>query len=256
MEDVQKRFDSRGLDIDRVGVKDISYPITVLDRAKGTQHTVGRFNLFVDLPHSFKGTHMSRFVELLNEYHGHISVRNFGQICQAMKERLSASRAHLEIAFPYFIEKQAPVSGSTGLMEYQCRIEGSADDSLDLIVEVKVPIQTLCPCSKEISDRGAHNQRAYVTVQYRSHRMKWIEDIISLVESSASSAVYSVLKREDEKFVTEHAYDHPTFVEDVVREVATKLLADKDISWFHVEAEAYESIHNHSAYAALERENK
>jgi len=254
--DIQEQFDPRGLTIDNVGVKDISYPINVLDRSNGVQHTVGRINMFVELPEHFKGTHMSRFVEILNEYHGNISVKNFGEICKTMKDRLSARKAHLEVSFPYFIKKEAPVSKVPGLMEYFCRIEGMANEKLDLVVEVHVPILTLCPCSKEISERGAHNQRGEVTVRFRFKKFKWIEDIIELVESCASSGVYSVLKREDEKFVTEHAYDNPVFVEDLVREVAIKLIDDPDISWFRVNAESFESIHNHSAYASLERGDK
>lgn len=253
LRDVQGEPDFRHIAIDKVGVKDIRYPIVVLDRKNKFQHTVASINMYVDLPHQFKGTHMSRFVEILNEHRGEVTVKNFPQILQTMKKKFSASTAHLEVEFPYFVEKTAPVSKSKGLMEYRCRYLGVLGEERDFVLEVMVPVSTLCPCSKEISERGAHNQRGVVKVGVRFTGFVWIEEIIKVVEKSASSPVYSLLKRVDEKFVTEQAYDNPMFVEDVVREVAVRLGKMKKIKWFRVEAENWESIHNHSAYAFIER---
>lgn len=257
MIDVQNLPDYRQIEIDKVGIKDIRYPITVLDRVKGRQKTVASINMYVGLPHQFKGTHMSRFVEILNEYRGElISLKSMKEILHKMKERLHAVSAHLEVEFPYFIEKEAPVSKIKGLMEYKCRLAGSLlrNNKIDLEVGVQVPICTLCPCSKEISDYGAHNQRGIVNLRLRFKKFIWLEDMIELVEEAGSAEVYSILKRVDEKYVTEKAYQNPKFVEDVVREIAEKLLADDNITWFAVEAENFESIHNHSAYAYIERE--
>ncbi len=253
LRDVQSEPDARRIDIDKVGVKDIRYPIVVLDKRNETQHTVASVNMYVDLPHHFKGTHMSRFIEILNEHRGEITVKNFPEILDRMKKRFDASTAHLEVEFPYFIEKSAPVSRSRGLMEYRCRFSGALGEGLDFVLEVMVPVLTLCPCSKEISSRGAHNQRGIVRVGIRFRGFVWIEDIIEVVEMSASSPVYSLLKRTDEKFVTEHAYDNPMFVEDVVRETALNLGRVEGVTWARIEAENWESIHNHSAYACLER---
>jgi GTP cyclohydrolase I len=255
MIDVQNQPDPRNVEIQKVGVKNIRYPITVLDKAHGVQHTVANVNMYVDLPHHFKGTHMSRFIEILNTYKGEIAIKNFSDILQEMKRLLQARSAHLEVEFPYFIEKQAPVTHATGLMEYICRFCGSSNDGAedDFYVAIDVPVTTVCPCSKEISDQGAHNQRGMVTVKVRFKKFIWIEDIIELVEQSASCDIYSILKRPDEKYVTERAYDNPMFVEDVVREVAKKLSADPNITWFAVESENFESIHNHSAYAYVEK---
>jgi len=254
MKDIQNHKDSRNIDIDQVGVKGIRYPITVLDKNIGEQQTIAEINMYVDLPRYYKGTHMSRFVEMLNEHSRKVSLQNFSKILEEMKSRLNAESAHMEIAFPYFINKAAPVTGSQGLMEYRCVFKGAlTSQGSDLVVLIHVPISTLCPCSKEISDYGAHNQRGEVRLQVRFKRFVWIEDLIKIVEESASSDVYSVLKREDEKFVTEHAYNHPMFVEDIVREIAMKLNKDPNITWFTVESENFESIHNHNAYAYIER---
>ncbi len=253
LKDIQGSPDNRRIDIDKVGVKGITYPIVVLDKKNKTQHTIASINMYVDLPHLFKGTHMSRFVEILNEHRGEITVRNFPHILEAMKKRFSAGTAHLEVEFPYFIEKAAPVSRSKGLMEYRCRYLGTLSDTQDFVLDVSVPVLTVCPCSKEISERGAHNQRGLVTVSMRFNGFVWIEDIIKTVEKSASSPVYSLLKRVDEKYITEKSFDNPMFVEDVVREVAVNLGREKKITWFRVEAENWESIHNHSAYAFVER---
>ena len=254
VKDVQIRKDHRMIEIDKVGVKQIRYPITVLDKAKGVQYTVASVNMYVDLPHRFKGTHMSRFVEILNQYKGDISIKNFSRILAEMKKSLRAKTAHLEVEFPYFIEKEAPVTKSKSLMEYVCRFCGSSNDEEDFYVGVLVPITTVCPCSKEISRAGAHNQRGIVTVRVRFRKFFWIEDVIKLIEDSASGEVYSLLKRVDEKFVTEKGYENPLFVEDVVRNIADRLNKDANFTWYSVEAENFESIHNHNAYAYIEKE--
>lgn len=254
MADVQNRTDTRKIKIDKVGVKDIRYPITVLDKANEAQRTVASVNMYVDLPHHHKGTHMSRFIEVLSTHRDSISTQNIPVILSDMKNRLDAASAHLELKFPYFIEKKAPVSGALSLMEYACTLGGTLNyGKADLTVGVSVPITTLCPCSKEISTFGAHNQRGVVNVVVRYNKFFWMEDLIRLVESSCSSEVFSLLKRSDEKFVTEAAYENPMFVEDVVREVAVKLMADDTFTWFSIAAENFESIHNHSAYAFIEQ---
>jgi GTP cyclohydrolase I len=252
MEDIQNNIDYRNIDIDQVGVKKIRYPITVLDKDMGEQQTVAEINMYVNLPRYYKGTHMSRFVEILNEHSRRISLQNFSEILEHVKERLNAESAHMEITFPYFISKSAPVTGIEGLMEYRCTFKGSLNKGSDLVIMIRVPISTLCPCSREISDFGAHNQRGEVRLQVRFKKFVWIEDLIKLVEESASSDVYSLLKREDEKYVTERAYQNPMFVEDIVRDIAFKLKKDANITWFAVECENYESIHNHNAYARIE----
>jgi GTP cyclohydrolase I len=253
MIDIQNQKDCRNQEINKVGVKSIRYPIIVLDKANGLQHTVANVNMYVDLPHRFRGTHMSRFVEILNKYRGEIAIKTFSKILNEMKNKLNAKTAHLEVEFPYFIEKKAPVSGARGLMEYVCRFCGSSNEKEDFYLGVTVPLTTVCPCSKEISDFGAHNQRSIVTVHIRFKRFIWIEDIIHMIEECASCEVFSILKRPDEKLVTERAYQNPMFVEDVVREVASRLSLDPNITWFTVESENFESIHNHNAYACIER---
>ncbi len=252
--DIQNQKDDRNIDIDKVGVKDIRYPITVLDKETKTQQTVALINMYVNLPRDYKGTHMSRLVEILNEHNRRISIQNFSDILSTMKKRLNAESAQIEISFPYFVMKLAPVTHSQGLMEYQCTFKGSLNKEKDLVVMVNVPINTLCPCSKEISNFGAHNQRGEVRLQVRFKKFIWIEDLIKLVEESAPSDIYSVLKREDEKYVTEKAYQNPKFVEDIVRDIASKLDRDPNITWFAVESENFESIHNHNAYAFIERD--
>jgi GTP cyclohydrolase I len=254
MPDLQKSRDERNIAIDKVGVKDIRYPIVVLDRSKVRQQTVARINMYVDLPHHFKGTHMSRFIEILNQHHGEISVEGMDQIVRAMKEHLEASCAHLELELPYFIEKTAPVSAARSLMEYQCRMAASLGADYDFVLGVTVPVTSLCPCSREISARGAHNQRSAVKVEIRYRQHIWLEELIAWVEACGSAPVYALLKREDEKALTELAYDNPRFVEDVVRAVTEALTAVPAITWFRVECENFESIHNHSAYALVERD--
>jgi len=253
MKDVQSQPDHRKIDINRVGIKGIKYPINVLDRANKVQATVASVNMYVHLPHEFKGTHMSRFVQVLNEYCGNLNLKAFFEMLEAVKTTLHARSATLEISFPYFVSKKAPVSGVASLMEYTCEYKGEIDgDERKLFVCVTVPVCTLCPCSKEISSQGAHNQRGLVSVTLFFTEFFWIEEVIEIVESSASSDVYALLKREDEKYITEQAYNRPMFVEDVVREVTEKLAKDKRFTWFCVEAENFESIHNHSAYAYTE----
>jgi GTP cyclohydrolase I len=253
MKDVQSQPDYRNIPIDKVGIKNLRYPITVRDRRDGFQHTIAAINMFVDLPHDNKGTHMSRFVELLHLLRPEVSLKKFSAILENMKDHLHAASAHLEMTFPYFIEKKAPVSTSPGLMDYTCSIIGTSDPSgkVDLISEVVVPISSVCPCSMEISDYGAHNQRGEVRLSTRFKKFIWMEDMIELVERAASSDVFSVLKRIDEKHVTERAFANPKFVEDIVRDVAKSLKDDDNITWFSVSAENFESIHNHSAYASI-----
>jgi GTP cyclohydrolase IB len=255
MIDVQNQTDYRNINVDKVGVKEIRYPITVMDKNRGVQNTVASINMYVNLPREFKGTHMSRFIEILNEFHGKLDIREFSLILEAMQDRLQAQSAHLEVSFPYFMKKLSPVTEAAGLMEYGCRVTGSLDqrNGYDLVLEVNVPITTVCPCSKEISNHGAHNQRGMVSLAVRFKRFIWIEDLVRLVERAASCEVYSVLKRPDEKFVTEQAYENPKFVEDVVRDIAQQLKQDQNVLWFMVDVENFESIHNHSAYACIER---
>ena len=255
MVDVQNQKDDRNIDIKKVGVKGIKYPLTVLDMTNEKQYVSGTINMYVNLPRHFKGTHMSRFVEVLNDYRGQINIKTFRKILGKVKEKLHAQSAHMEIEFPYFIEKSAPVSGAKSLMEYRCRFSGENNCSKnDFTVGVTVPVTTVCPCSKELSSMGAHNQRSIVKVNLKFKKFFWIEDVVRLVENSASSEVYSLLKRADEKYITEKGYQNPMFVEDVVRSVAEKLNKDDNFTWYSVEAENFESIHNHSAYAYVEKE--
>ena len=253
MIDIQNQRDHRNIELQKVGIKNIRYPIQVLDKTRGTQSTVANINMYVNLPHHFKGTHMSRFVEVLNAHRNQINLKNFETILEELRQKLHARSAHLQVSFPYFIEKRAPVSGATGLMEYTCQFCGSLGDYRDYHVGVVVPVTTLCPCSKEMSDRGSHNQRGVVSARVWFTKFFWIEDLIHLVEDSASCDLYAILKRPDEKFVTEKAYDNPAFVEDVVRNVCTRLNEDSNFVGYSIEAENLESIHNHSAYAYVEK---
>lgn len=251
--DIQSLPDYRNIPLDRVGVRNLRWPVTVQDRARGIQRTVATVNLTVNLPHHFRGTHMSRFVEVLNEYRHVEWIHQIGEILQKIRELLHAEEAHMEMEFDYFIEKKAPVSKLSSFMGYTCRFLASYRNGEDFVLSVTVPVMTLCPCSKEISAFGAHNQRCMVTVQVRYTGMVWIEDIVELVEQSSSGGLYTILKRPDEKHVTEYAYNNPMFVEDVVRETAMRLDALEQVTWYTVEAESQESIHNHNAYASYER---
>jgi GTP cyclohydrolase I len=253
--DVQGSADHRRIAIDRVGIRSIRHPLRVADRSGGVQHTIARLNMYVSLPHHQKGTHMSRFVAILGEHDDVLTVHSLNTLMQRMTSRLEADSGHLEIAFPYFVDKSAPVSGVRSLMDYEVTLTGVSTPAggAQTLVRVVVPVTSLCPCSKEISDYGAHNQRSHVTVEVRCQGDVWVEDLIDLVETEASAQLYGLLKRPDEKFVTERAYDNPKFVEDMVRDVAVRLDADERVLAYTVESENFESIHNHSAYAVVER---
>ena len=253
IEDVQGRPDSRQLPINRVGIKDIRHPIRMTDRSSGEQHTVATFAMYVGLPHNFKGTHMSRFVEILHRQR-EVSVENFGSMLSEMTKRLDADTGHIEMTFSFFVMKKAPVSGVESLMDYQVSLIGEIHGgSIDTWVRVVVPVTSLCPCSKKISDYGAHNQRSHITIRARlkAGTHLWIEDLIDVAEQEASCEVYGILKRPDEKFVTERAYDNPKFVEDIIRDVAGRLNREDRIAEYEIETENFESIHNHSAYAQI-----
>ncbi|MFN3594433.1 MAG: GTP cyclohydrolase FolE2 [Thiobacillaceae bacterium] len=255
MPDVQSYPDSRQIAIDKVGIKSIRHPVRVADKAGGVQHTVASFNMYVYLPHHFKGTHMSRFVEILNGYEREISVENFEDMLRQMVSRLEAESGHIEMSFPYFINKKAPVSGVESLIDYEVTFIGEINNGhYQQRIKVVVPVTSLCPCSKKISDYGAHNQRSHVTLTVRTNTFVWIEDIVRIAERNASCELYGLLKRPDEKYVTERAYDNPKFVEDLVRDIAAELNRDERIDAYVVEAENFESIHNHSAYALIERD--
>lgn len=257
MADVQSSPDLRRIPIDKVGIKNIRHPIRVRERGGGEQHTIASFNMYVNLPQDFKGTHMSRFVEILNEHAGEISVPSFQAMLPRMTELLEARAGHIEMSFTYFMQKRAPVSGVQSLLDYDVVFMGDLlGESSAITVRVTVPVTSLCPCSKEISNYGAHNQRSHVTVTARVREFLWIEELIELIEAQASCELFGLLKRPDEKYVTERAYDNPKFVEDLVRDVAAALNRDRRITRYVVEAENFESIHNHSAYALIEFEKR
>jgi len=257
MPDVQSYHDARQIAIDKVGLKAIRHPIRVADKNGGVQHTIATFNMYVYLPHHFKGTHMSRFVEILNSYEREFSVESFEAMMRQMVERLEAKSGHVEMSFPYFITKKAPVSGVESMIDYDITFIGEIKDGEYLqTIRAVVPVTSLCPCSKQISDYGAHNQRSHVTLTVRTNRFVWIEDLVRFAEDNGSCELYGLLKRPDEKYVTERAYDSPKFVEDMVRDVAAALNQDARIDAYIVEAENFESIHNHSAYALIERDKK
>jgi len=259
MIDMQNQSDHRQIDIDQVGVSDLRYPITVLDRAAEKQSTVASIAMSVSLPHHFKGTHMSRFIEVLNAHRGEVTMHTLPVMLRALKARLEAETARIEVHFPYFLEREAPVSGAKGLMDYECWFHGEANGRHDdFVLGVRVPVTSLCPCSKAISDYGAHNQRGQITIEIRTTtnaagepNMVWIEEVVDVAETSASAPVYALLKRDDERHVTMQAYDNPVFVEDMVRNVAAKLKEDERVAWFRVHAVNHESIHNHGAFAEI-----
>src|SRR5262245_58602403 len=254
MLDKQNERDHRELPIDKVGVRGLRFPIQIRDKAHLVQNTVATIGMYVDLPKEFKGTHMSRFIEVLNAHGNMVHVENITDILYAMQKKLRANTAHLEMEFPFFLVKKAPVSEMESVLDYTARFDATGcGNEIDFVLTVKVAVTTLCPCSKAISRQGAHNQRGEVTVQLRSCKAIWIEDVIALVERSASAELYSLLKREDEKSVTERAYDNPVFVEDLVRNVVQRLNAHPDVTWYKVEAENHESIHSHNAYACIEK---
>lgn len=253
IEDVQGRSDARHLAINKVGICDIRHPVSIAQRVGGHQSTVATFGMYVNLPHHFKGTHMSRFVQILNAHEHQITVASFRAMLGEMTERLEADNGHIEMSFPYFIDKYAPITREKGVMDYNVTFIGDQhDNQIDMRVEVKVPVTTLCPCSKDISDYGAHNQRSLITIRVRGDSFFWLEELIDIAESEASCELYGILKRVDEKAVTERAYDNPKFVEDVVRDIATRLNDDARFRHYVVASENFESIHNHSAYAMIE----
>ncbi|MGC8765504.1 MAG: GTP cyclohydrolase FolE2 [Brevinematia bacterium] len=256
MRDVQNEKDLRNIPINKVGVNNVKYPISVIDRSGAIQHTVATINMYVDLPHHYRGTHMSRFLEVISRHSVNLNLHNLDAILKDIKKLYECEVAHLEIAFPYFLNKKAPVSKIESPLEYECKVECELDNSekLKLITQVKVPIHTLCPCSKEISEFGGHNQRADVIIRIKSSKLVWFEELIEIAEKSASAPIFSLLKRRDEKFITETAYKNPKFVEDVARDVVLQLRNDKRISWYSVEVISYESIHKHNAYACILKE--
>ncbi|TVR87956.1 MAG: GTP cyclohydrolase I FolE2 [Spirochaetaceae bacterium] len=254
MVDVQSRGDSRNIPIQKVGIRRLRYPVSVLDKHAGRQSSVATVDLLVDLPHHYKGTHMSRFVEVFHAHYKQVEMPHFLDMLEEVRVSLEAERAYCELRFPYYMEKKAPVSGLPSLLYYDCSFTGevSATDR-HFVVGVDVPVTTLCPCSKEISARGAHNQRGRVGVKLELGPFFWIEDVIEIVENAASCGIYTLLKREDERYVTERAYDNPAFVEDLVRDVCLGIEKRYEFPWFSVEAENNESIHSHDAFAYLER---
>jgi GTP cyclohydrolase I len=255
IEDVQARADSRRIPINKVGIKDVYHPVRVKDRASGEQHTIANFNMYVALPHNFKGTHMSRFVEVLHGNEREISVESFRDILTEMTEKLNAQSGHIEMQFPFFVMKKAPVSGVESLMNYQASLIGELHDGKpELWLKVVVAATSLCPCSKDISKYGAHNQRSHITIKAKIDGHMWLEELIEIAESEASCEVYGILKRADEKHVTERAYENPKFVEDIVRDVAVRMNNEERVRAYVVEAENFESIHNHSAYALIEKD--
>ena len=255
IEDVQNLPDVRQLAIDKVGIKAIRHPVKIKDKTGSAQHTVAMFNMYVHLPQHFKGTHMSRFIEILNANEREISVENFKLILHEMATRLEAKSGHIEMTFPYFINKSAPVSGVKSLLDYEVTFIGEVKNGqYDIKVKVLIPVTSLCPCSKKISAYGAHNQRSHVTVSIALNEFMWIEDMIIMVEAQASSELYGLLKRPDEKYVTERAYDNPKFVEDMVRDIAAAFNNEPRVKSYIVECENFESIHNHSAYACISSE--
>lgn len=254
LHDKQSEPDHRELRIDKVGVRGLRMPIQIRDKARVLQNTIATIGMYVDLPKEFKGTHMSRFIEVLHAHGSMVHVDNIADILHAMQEKLKAATAHLEIEFPYFLVKRAPVSGLESVMDYTARFDAAAcGREIDFVLTVRAAVTTLCPCSKAIARFGAHNQRGTVTVQLRSRKAIWIEDIIAMIEKSASSELFALLKRQDEKAVTERAYANPVFVEDLVRNVVLRLNAHPDVTWYRVEAENQESIHNHNAYACIQK---
>ena len=252
LHDVQAEPDTRGIAIEQVGVSGLRYPLTFRDRAPEPQHTVATLALSVALSADAKGTHMSRFLEMLEQHRGDISVLTLPTLLADLQARLGADGTRIEMQFPWFLRRQAPISGESALMDYRCRLIAKATgDSLDLILGVDVPVSSVCPCSKAISDQGAHNQRGTLRIEARASAPIWIEDLIDVAEASASSPVYALLKREDERHLTMHAHDNPVFVEDMARNAAMRLKAEARVTWFRVRAENQESIHNHNAFAQL-----
>ncbi len=253
--DVQNTEDTRKISIDRVGIKSLRYPIRVLSESGAICHSVATFNMNVRLPHHVKGTHMSRFVEILDTNPEPFSSATLAALLEHMVARLDVTEGSIEMEFPFFIEKSAPVSGVKSLLDYQVILAGEIRHGVTRITtKVVVPVTSLCPCSKEIAAYGAHNQRSHISISVRGAEPLLIEDVVRIAEGQASSELYGLLKRPDEKYVTERAYDNPKFVEDLVRDVAAALDADDRVESYVVESENFESIHNHSAFAVIERD--
>ena len=255
MPDVQAGGDTRRVAIDRVGVKNVTYPIRLRTKDGSEQTTVAKINMYVSLPHYQKGTHISRFLEVLNAQTSEpLTPEMIPGIARAICEKLNAETAHFEAEFTYFVKKAAPVTGMPGLMDYQVRFECTTNGTTDFIMSVAAPATSLCPCSKEISEYGAHNQRCRIEAKVKTDGMLWIEELVELLEKAASCPVFAVLKRPDEKWVTERAYENPKFVEDIVRDLAVTLEADRRITWYEINSENFESIHSHNAYAQITRD--
>ncbi len=255
MKDIQNENDLRKIAINKVGVTSVKYPITLLDRDSSSQHTICDIDLCVDLPHDFRGAHMSRFIEIIHNYKSSINIDAIPDILENVRNSLNAESAHIKITFPYFMTKSAPISHISSLMPYKVTFIGTKNSNItDIVINVEIPVTTLCPCSKEISNHGAHNQRSFLSISVRTKEFMWIEELIEIAESCASSQIYPLLKREDEKYVTEHAYNNPRFAEDIVREAVLKLKKNGKITWLKVESLNLESIHPHNTYACVEME--
>lgn len=254
IEDVQNSQDTRRISIDKVGIKALRHPLRFRGRDGEAQHTIATFNMYVNLSHDQKGTHMSRFVELLNEELEELDTHTFVEIIADMTQRLEAELGFIEVSFPFFLRKKAPVTGAPSFMDYEVTLTGQWEEARSALwLKVVAPVTSLCPCSKKISDYGAHNQRSHVTLTVRTREPVWVEDLIDLIEREASCEIFGLLKRADEKFVTERAYNNPKFVEDMVRDIANDLNQDMRIVYYKLETENFESIHNHSAYAMIEK---
>lgn len=255
MRDVQKDFDTRNIQIDRVGVKGVSYPVILMDRNNTTQSTIAKISMSVMLPKEYRGTHMSRFIETLEEFYGRVSPSNLEAFTRRLCEKLEAHESSVRFEFPYYFRKEAPVSKIESFSKCDVTLDAiyETGKNFDMLIGITLNVQTLCPCSREISRYGAHNQRAAVSLQVRTSELVWFEELIAIIEGSASVPLFTLLKREDEKFITEFSYEHPRFVEDVIRELAVKLDADDRITWYKANVTSYESIHNHDAFAEIER---
>jgi len=253
LKDTQNEKDYRNINIDNVGIEDLEYPIRIKDKQNQIQSTVAKIKMSVALPKQFRGTHMSRFLEIIHEYFDVISIIKLKEIVQAMLDKFDADESSIEISFPYFIEKEAPVSKIKSFLSYRCRLIAEKKKNFDLILEVTVPIHSFCPCSREISKYGGHNQRGAIKVQVRMSNLILIEELVQLAEESASAEIYSLMKRMDEKYITEKAYENPRFVEDIIREMVIKLEKDDRVSWYNVRVKNFESIHNHNAFASHEK---
>ena len=253
MVDIQEEIDERGILLNHVGIKNLRYPIRVLEKSSAYQNSVASINMFVELDEKKRGIHMSRLIELLHEWNSTVSYETLKTLLRRMKESLESEQAYIEMNFPFFVKKCAPVTNKEGLVDYEYYIAGRLDknDNYELIFKVNVPITSVCPCSKAISDDGAHNQRGEVSITVKTNGELYIEKIIEIAENAASSSVFSILKRPDEKYVTENGFNNPKFVEDIIRDVAISLKQVDYISWFDVSVENFESIHNHNAFARI-----